>query len=655
MRNFLLSIFALVISVSGNAQEHLKFKYGFNKAADIQYTPDQTLLCIADDNELVFYTSGTGNKVKTVKPAKSKIVAFSFHDDGVHAVIAFANDEVVLFDLISNSILKKFKVDASILSARLAEDFKVAIATEKSVMVYDFTAEKLIATWSEHSKPIRSLTVSKDGKNIASGGGDGFVIVYDLIGAVLSKKEIHTTWVRSLTFSPDGKTIASGDDKGNVFLSDLTGNVLYTFTDASGWVRSLQFSGDGKYLATGDEKGNCLVYWVERKTISQRFNNHQPIIQIRFKPDGKELATLVDLKGMRTWDVTALSIAPVFKFRDQKDNTPPQIFVSNPPNTQNDERIRFSEDLLDLRGIVVDESGIRSLKINGIVTPIKDNGNFVMNMPLSMGDNFVTIEAKDVNDNIAIKKFIIDRKNLSGEEYDHSKAKNHLIVVGINEYEHWPKLYNAVKDASDVASTLLTSYTFDFANVVMLKNEQATRNNIYKSLRSLIEQITPQDNLIIYYSGHGYFDELLNEGYWIPVDARTNESGDYLSNSDLLKIIGSIDSQHTFLVADACFSGSLFSDSKRGYAENVEKFRSRWGLASGRLEVVSDGTEGENSPFTETFLEFLKTNEEEKFPVSELIQYVKIKVAEKSDQTPLGNPLKSAGDEGGEFVFYKKN
>jgi hypothetical protein len=31
-----------------------------------------------------------------------------------------------------------------------------------------------------------------------------------------------------------------------------------------------------------------------------------------------------------------------------------------------------------------------------------------------------------------------------------------------------------------------------------------------------------------------------------------------------------------------------------------------------------------------------------------------MKVAESSDQTPLGNPLKNAGDEGGEFIFYRK-
>ncbi|HNP95411.1 MAG TPA: caspase family protein, partial [Cyclobacteriaceae bacterium] len=96
------------------------------------------------------------------------------------------------------------------------------------------------------------------------------------------------------------------------------------------------------------------------------------------------------------------------------------------------------------------------------------------------------------------------------------------------------------------------------------------------------------------------------------------------------------------------------SDTKRGYIENVERFKSRWGLASGRLEVVSDGQEGNNSPFAKKFIEFLKTNKDDKISVSQLVQHVKMSVAEISDQTPIGNPLKSVGDEGGEFVFYKR-
>src|SRR5260370_21204476 len=156
-----------------------------------------------------------------------------------------------------------------------------------------------------------------------------------------------------------------------------------------------------------------------------------------------------------------LDISAVFRFKDKKDVNPPQIFVSNPPNST-DNQVRYSKDMIDITGSVIDESGVRRLRVNGIETPIKSNGNFFIKLPLSMGDNFVSIEVTDVNDNIALKKFSVLRKDLDGGDYDASKAKNFLLVVGINNYEHWPHLNNAVKDANDMAGTLMGFYIFFF-------------------------------------------------------------------------------------------------------------------------------------------------------------------------------------------------
>ena len=302
----------------------------------------------------------------------------------------------------------------------------------------------------------------------------------------------------------------------------------------------------------------------------------------------------------------------------------------------------------------MDESGIQEVMINKTITPVKTNGEFSIFLPLNVGETGITIEAKDVNQNIALKKFTIERKNTNGTAYNPAAARNYLLVVGINNYTSWPQLNNAVSDARTVSEVLTNRYTFDSLDVTILLNEQATRSNIYTALRNYIEKVTARDNLLIYFSGHGYFDKLMSEGYWVPVDAQGKDVSGFLPNSQILKVIENINSQHTLLVADACFSGSLFASSTRGYTDQVEKYKSRWGLASGRLEVVSDGSAGTNSPFAQSFITFLQNNSESKVAVSDLVQYVKKKVTEANNQTPVGNPLKGVGDEGGEFVFYKR-
>lgn len=423
-----------------------------------------------------------------------------------------------------------------------------------------------------------------------------------------------------------------------------------------GWIFDLEYSPDGKFLASASGDMSAIIWEAETGVLYLNFHkkHRNSISSLSFSPDGKYLATTeIEGKYAKLWDVSSLNIVPIYQLKDQKDITPPQIYISNPPNIQNN-RITISRDMIDIRGTVIDESGVRNLIINGSKVPVKKNGNFVIWIPLTIGESQIKIEVKDVNDNIAVKRFVVVRKDIEDEKYDAQKAKNYLFVVGINKYQDWPPLYNAVKDAENVADILTKKYLFDSTNTIVLLDSQATRNNIYATMRNYIEKITPQDNLLIYYSGHGYYDDLLNEGYWISCEAQLGTDGEYLSNTSILKLLQNINSRHTFLVADACFSGSLFSERSRGFTENVEQFKSRWGLTSGRMETVSDGRIGYNSPFATAFISFLNDNDKDKVPVSELVQHVKIEVAEVAKQTPIGNPLNNVGDEGGEFIFYKR-
>ncbi len=230
---------------------------------------------------------------------------------------------------------------------------------------------------------------------------------------------------------------------------------------------------------------------------------------------------------------------------------------------------------------------------------------------------------------------------------------NFLLLIGVDDYQGWPPLRNAVKDAQDVRNALWDRYRFEKEHTFELYNDEVVNAKIINVLQKIKSQIGPNDNLVIYYSGHGFYNAEFEAGYWIPYDARKGEEADYFPNETLLKYLKYIDTKHTFLVADACFSGSLFIGSYRGYIDDVESKKSRWGLSSGNLEFVEDGS-GENSPFATYLLKYLRDNEKTRFPLSELTQYVKVKVADKTDQTPQASPLRGLGHEGGEFVFYLK-
>ncbi|MFZ2898852.1 MAG: FISUMP domain-containing protein [Saprospiraceae bacterium] len=235
-----------------------------------------------------------------------------------------------------------------------------------------------------------------------------------------------------------------------------------------------------------------------------------------------------------------------------------------------------------------------------------------------------------------------------------ARGKNYLLVIGIDQYLHFPHLNNAVRDAQTFATLLQERFQFDGQHTETLFNENATERQLLFKLRDMARLVTPEDNLVIYFSGHGEYDAILDEGYWIPVDAGAGAMEDYIPNSKIHKVLGAIKSRHTFLIIDSCFSGSLFMQYRSATgADRLETLPSRWGLTSGRNEVVPDGPVGSHSPFAESLINQLRLSEGD-LGVGELCQRVVESVAARSQQIPRGEPLRVEGHEGGQFFFRLK-
>lgn len=250
-------------------------------------------------------------------------------------------------------------------------------------------------------------------------------------------------------------------------------------------------------------------------------------------------------------------------------------------------------------------------------------------------------------------KAVISRKD-SMQQNEKRKGINYLFVIAIDDYEHCPTLYNCLNDANRLIKILTQQYEFEKEHVQTLFNQEATEGNIFKAFRTLITRVTPTDNVIIYFSGHGEYDKVFDEGYWIPVNARLGAYEDFLPNSKIKNILEAIKSKHIFLIADSCFSGSLFTQFKSAtVAARLENDPSRWGLTAGRNEVVSDGQIGDHSPFADSLLYHL---EENKVPlgVSTLCNRVIENVVAAAEQTPRGEPLKVKGHRGGQFFFHPR-
>ncbi len=239
------------------------------------------------------------------------------------------------------------------------------------------------------------------------------------------------------------------------------------------------------------------------------------------------------------------------------------------------------------------------------------------------------------------------------------------LVIGNNDYRdysgQWPDLETALNDAHSMARLLSAQY--GFSDVELLEN--ATRRDILMALSRLAKRALPNDNVLVYYAGHGFIDDDSQRGYWVPVDADGIDQTTFLRNStirDELNLIASR-ARHTLLISDSCFSGTLLRRGNRGivpsantdrYFKKVSAKKSVQIMAAGGVEFVDDNyQESGHSPFTYFLLNELKTNDREMITLSELSGNVTRAVANNVEQTPESGVLQGAGDELGEFIFIK--
>ena len=228
------------------------------------------------------------------------------------------------------------------------------------------------------------------------------------------------------------------------------------------------------------------------------------------------------------------------------------------------------------------------------------------------------------------------------------------LIIGNDRYENGlPALKTAEADAKAVAETLKLVYGF---KVTLLVN--ASRAQIIGALVSLRKSLTWDDNLLIYYAGHGSYDQAADQGYWLPVDAAADDPTNWVSNTDLTNMLRAMQARHVLVVADSCYSGTLTRDANvqvqgADYIQRMVEKKARTVMTSGGLEPVADSGGGGHSVFATAFIAALRQNNGVMDGQS-FFARVREPVVLAAPQTPEYANLRLAGHDGGDFVFVRK-
>jgi hypothetical protein len=342
-----------------------------------------------------------------------------------------------------------------------------------------------------------------------------------------------------------------------------------------------------------------------------------------------------------------------------RDTKPPTIDVIEPKAGETRGIRPLDANMATVKARVTDENGVKSVTINGTNVPPGPDSTFKTLLPLREEETKVTIVATDNAGNPAKDEFPVFRRNYITAEF--LSGRNFAFVIGIDKYHGaWDNLKNAVRDAKAVEKILRESFRFD--SVQTLFDERATRDEILGAIDRYTATLGRDDNLIIYYSGHGTIQERSNRGFWVPSDADSRSTSRYISHSELKDRIASFQGRHILVVADACFSGEilkgppvpLLTKDDPQYFRKLFQRPSRWALTSGGDEPVMDGGREGHSVFAYYFLKALREIEGKFFTTSQVYERLKFAVGNNSAQIPRYDELRDVGSEHGEFVFVRR-
>jgi WD40 repeat protein len=598
------------------------------------YSKDGNALLSFNGKNILYYNSLTGEPIKTFDETPDDIVSINFTPDGQHIITRNNDRRLYLWNIETGEQVRAYQwADREFSPIAFDKENKYIITGfKRNLKIWDMASGELAESIAQHTADVTVIETNRETNIIFTGSKDRTVSAWNFdTGKKIVSFKWHSGNVGGIELIFNGKYLLTFAAEKVSLWKVSDGENLYEFEPFSTYISSFCTSGDNSLLFVSASGEHLKVYDLAK--------------MVKEKAGDKIIADV-----------------PKSAKETAKDTKAPEIRILYPPITRGFKSL-VNKNGVDLSGHISDDSEINSVYLNGQQIQINKDGTFSHRLQVPEEGLLVKITAKDINDNESEKIFTIfqqdDQSSLQAGQTNPSDVitktgQYHALIIGINAYDdpHINDLDNPVKDAKSLAKVLSEHYTFPEENITMLTN--ATRRDIVVELDNLGNKLSRNDNLLIFYAGHGYWDDDANIGYWLPSDAAKSTKVDWFRNSTLKDYVKQIPAQHTLLITDACFGGAIFK-TRKAFADAPKAFNSlyelpsRKAMTSGTLKEVPDV-----SVFLKYLIKRLEQNEEKYVSSEQLFSSIRIAVMNNSDNVPQFGVIQKSGDEGGDFIFIRR-
>ena len=162
-------------------------------------------------------------------------------------------------------------------SLKIGKDNKyIAVANVNEVNILNVDSGKVIKSLKGYDKrsEIYSMSISPDGKYLATGSVREAVEIWDIDSGELCKNIEKYEYMCNSTYSSDGKFIVMNSSrKVNIWRTDNS-KKMFEFTEKESNILRTELSPSGKYLILENEGGKAKVFEISTGKIIQTFNGY---------------------------------------------------------------------------------------------------------------------------------------------------------------------------------------------------------------------------------------------------------------------------------------------------------------------------------------------------------------------------------------------
>lgn len=194
------------------------------------------------------------------------------------------------------------------------------------------------------------------------------------------------------------------------------------------------------------------------------------------------------------------------------------------------------------------------------------------------------------------------------------------IIIGISMYQYsgqdgLPNLIFADDDAKAFVRTLHNLGWSD-SHIKLLVNKDATLRNIMIALKSWLTKAGPNDQIVLFWAGHGYPDpEDPEKVYFAAYDTEITIPATGYRMDEVRKAIEEIGSKNVLILADTCHAGKFITRGARGLSivPKINKMQREQTIPKGWVFMVGADTDRQaiehtswtNGAFTHSLLKGL--------------------------------------------------